>query len=118
MSSLTFFLISCAELALQRIEAQTPLVLSRQISTPNITSKGTLHPRTVSIPTFLSQKRFSSPRKEFPSEKSLVEEIPIQLPTGPVPPTPSTWSWEKVNDSKLRVTIKIPNLVSSASLSF
>lgn len=62
------------ELALQRLEAQTPLILSRQIGTPNIASKGTLHPRTVTIPSFLSPKdtaSASSPNKSKP----LIEEI-------------------------------------------
>lgn len=41
------------ELALQRIEAQTSLMLSRQIGTPNIRSKGKLAPRTVHVSTEL-----------------------------------------------------------------
>ncbi|KAF8235054.1 hypothetical protein L208DRAFT_1451461 [Tricholoma matsutake] len=47
------FKIFLVELALQRLEAQTSLVLSRQIGTPNIASKGKLLPRTVSMPAFL-----------------------------------------------------------------
>lgn len=43
------------ELAFQRIEAQTSgaILLSRQIATPNIASKGKLEPRTVKIPSIL-----------------------------------------------------------------
>ncbi|KAG5646149.1 hypothetical protein DXG03_004202 [Asterophora parasitica] len=41
------------ELALQRIEAQTALALSRQIGTPNIAAKGKLVPRTVLVPSSL-----------------------------------------------------------------
>jgi len=43
------------ELAFQRIEAQTSgsILLSRQIGTPNIASKGKLEPRTVQIPKVL-----------------------------------------------------------------
>ncbi|KAF8154081.1 pre-RNA processing PIH1/Nop17-domain-containing protein [Crassisporium funariophilum] len=44
------FKIFLVELALQRIEAQTSLTLSREIATPNITSKGKLLPRTVHLP--------------------------------------------------------------------
>ncbi|KAF5352947.1 hypothetical protein D9758_007899 [Tetrapyrgos nigripes] len=61
------FKVFIIELALQRIEAQTQLVLSRNIATPNISSKGKLQPRTVSIPSFLAnpltgdQIRQSSP---------------------------------------------------------
>lgn len=38
-----------AELSLQRIESQTGLVLSREIKTPNISSKGKLLPRTAQV---------------------------------------------------------------------
>ncbi|KAF5325404.1 hypothetical protein D9619_009678 [Psilocybe cf. subviscida] len=41
------------ELALQRIEGQTGLILSREIRTPNIASKGKLLPRTATIPASL-----------------------------------------------------------------
>ncbi|KAK2466606.1 hypothetical protein APHAL10511_000864 [Amanita phalloides] len=44
------FKIYLIELALQRVEAQTSLMLSRQIGTPNISSKGKLKPRTVHVP--------------------------------------------------------------------
>ncbi|KAF8200358.1 pre-RNA processing PIH1/Nop17-domain-containing protein [Pholiota molesta] len=47
------FKIFLVELALQRIEAQTGLTLSRAIATPNIASKGKLAPRSVLIPTAL-----------------------------------------------------------------
>ncbi|CAA7261955.1 unnamed protein product [Cyclocybe aegerita] len=47
------FKIFLVELALQRIEAQTGLSLSRNIATPNIASKGKLLPRTVQIPASL-----------------------------------------------------------------
>lgn len=42
------------ELALQRIEAQTTLLLSRQIGTPNILAKGKLEPRKVWVPSWLA----------------------------------------------------------------
>jgi hypothetical protein len=48
-----FLETSSTELALQRIEAQTGLTLSRAIATPNIASKGKLAPRSVLIPTAL-----------------------------------------------------------------
>ncbi|KAF9451321.1 hypothetical protein P691DRAFT_808071 [Macrolepiota fuliginosa MF-IS2] len=47
------FKIFLVELALQRIEAQTSLVLSRQIGTPNIAAKGKLEPRRVWVPAWL-----------------------------------------------------------------
>ncbi|KAF8966944.1 pre-RNA processing PIH1/Nop17-domain-containing protein [Flammula alnicola] len=47
------FKVFLVELALQRIEAQTGLALSRNIGTPNISSKGKLLPRTVQVPSAL-----------------------------------------------------------------
>ncbi|KAJ7737852.1 pre-RNA processing PIH1/Nop17-domain-containing protein [Mycena maculata] len=120
------------ELALQRIEAQTTLVLSRQISTPNIASKGKLLPRTVLIPaSFLSQ----SPSGAL--KKPLIEEIE-RLPAPPAaadvsvpakgkgilkattaasptlnaetaPPRP-TWRWAKTPSGSIEITITIPSL--------
>lgn len=49
------FKIFLVELALQRIEAQTGLTLSRKIGRPNITAKGKLEPRVVRIPNVLIQ---------------------------------------------------------------
>ncbi|KAH6916282.1 hypothetical protein BKA70DRAFT_1395888 [Coprinopsis sp. MPI-PUGE-AT-0042] len=54
------------ELALQRIEAQTGLTLSRKIGRPNIAAKGKLKPRTVRIPTVLLQGADSLGEDEAP----------------------------------------------------
>lgn len=53
-------LTNLIELALQRIEAQASLVLSRQIGTPNIAAKGKLEPRRVWVPTWLAAGKHSS----------------------------------------------------------
>ncbi|KAG5650153.1 hypothetical protein H0H81_000519 [Sphagnurus paluster] len=68
------------ELGLQRIEAQSTLVLSRHIATPNIASKGKLAPRTVLIPDFLAPSP-SSPSSSFTATpqakpKPLIQELP------------------------------------------
>ncbi|KAJ7670525.1 pre-RNA processing PIH1/Nop17-domain-containing protein [Mycena rosella] len=106
------------ELALQRIEAQTPLLLSRQISTPNIASKGKLLPRTVLIPAaFLAAT--APPRP-------LIEELPPPAPAtaakgkGILKPTPAphpdpkagtcTWSWRKTPAGALEITVAVPSL--------
>lgn len=54
-------LIFFAELALQRIEVQTGLALSRAIATPNIASKGKLLPRTITLPSSLIQQKKAKP---------------------------------------------------------
>ncbi|KAJ7434070.1 pre-RNA processing PIH1/Nop17-domain-containing protein [Mycena latifolia] len=121
------------ELALQRIEAQTSLVLSRQISTPNIASKGKLLPRTVLIPSFIpSPSAFTTPKKP------LIEELPPSaiaansnkpdrdIPTkGILKPTAAssvskpnaagtasrpTWSWSKAGNGSIEITISVPLL--------
>ncbi|KAL0952349.1 hypothetical protein HGRIS_006629 [Hohenbuehelia grisea] len=51
------FKIFLIELALQRIEAQSLVSLSRQIKTPNIAAKGKLEKRTVLIPSVLYESR-------------------------------------------------------------
>ncbi|KAG9015633.1 hypothetical protein FRB90_004671 [Tulasnella sp. 427] len=65
------------EIALERVEDRSGLTLSREIATPNIPSKGTLLPRTVSIPTAL------------PAPKPLIQEIPSsEAPLTPVNTAP------------------------------
>ncbi|KAJ3773294.1 pre-RNA processing PIH1/Nop17-domain-containing protein [Lentinula raphanica] len=86
------FKVFIIELSLQRIEAQTQLVLSRQIGTPNIAAKGKLQPRTVSIPSALAHPEASaaeSPVFQSRSEsirKPLIEEIVTQNPSGSTSP--------------------------------
>jgi hypothetical protein len=82
------------ELALQRIEAQTGLVLSRNIGTPNIASKGKLLPRTVQVPAAMLPALTGAPSAsqnptQLPS-KPLIQEV--SAPTNGVAssPTPDT----------------------------
>ncbi|KAJ7145925.1 pre-RNA processing PIH1/Nop17-domain-containing protein [Mycena epipterygia] len=123
------------ELALQRIEAQTSLVLSRQISTPNIASKGKLLPRTVLIPSFLSSSSGpTAPKKPLieevqpaPSEvaasdsksdvstkgilkPTTASSISNALPQTDNAPSRPTWSWSKAENGSIEITIIIPFL--------
>ncbi|KAL0577167.1 hypothetical protein V5O48_004806 [Marasmius crinis-equi] len=119
------FKVFIVELALQRIEAQSGLVLSREIGTPNIAAKGKLEPRAVSLPSFLAQNAAREPPR-----KPLIEEIPdttLETPK-PIPdplPKPKSilkssttetpkrppleWSWINKND-QLRISIAVPHL--------
>ncbi|PBK92670.1 hypothetical protein ARMGADRAFT_1013211 [Armillaria gallica] len=82
------------ELALQRIEVQSGLVLSRRIGTPNIASKGKLGPREVTVPDL-------SASKEKENKKALIEEV---VSTG-------TWVWSKSSQSdRIDIRIAVPNL--------
>ncbi|CCM03227.1 uncharacterized protein FIBRA_05352 [Fibroporia radiculosa] len=78
------------ELAFQRIEAQHGVLLSRQIGTPNIRSKGELLSRTVLIPAALfpenSPARKTSDSKAESVARKLIEEVDPR----PTPPQKST----------------------------
>ncbi|KAF7317950.1 S5A-REDUCTASE domain-containing protein [Mycena kentingensis (nom. inval.)] len=96
------------ELSLQRIEAQTSLLLSREITTPNIASKGKLLPRTALIPDTLP-----------PPTKPLIEEIPpVPPPKGILKPSTqslplpvTTWSWSKMPESgTIEISFPVPLL--------
>ncbi|KAF9074537.1 pre-RNA processing PIH1/Nop17-domain-containing protein [Rhodocollybia butyracea] len=79
------FKLFIIELSLQRIEAQTQLVLSRQIGTPNIAAKGKLQPRTVSIPSLLASPEAKTAEMDSKSrsmKKPLIEEILSNDPSG------------------------------------
>ncbi|KAK0236880.1 pre-RNA processing PIH1/Nop17-domain-containing protein, partial [Armillaria nabsnona] len=77
------------ELALQRIEVQSGLVLSRRIGTPNIASKGKLGPREVTVPDLSTKKE---------KEKALIEEV-------------DSWVWSKSSQSdRIDIRIAVPNL--------
>ncbi|TFK69813.1 hypothetical protein BDN72DRAFT_888209 [Pluteus cervinus] len=110
------FKLFIVELALQRIEAQNPLVLSRQIGTPNVASKGPLHPRTVSIPSFLAPDR-DVPPKPTATRAPLIQEVETRQsdnPIGLVSPSqqdniPLSWSWKKV-EGKLQIRVQVPRL--------
>ncbi|KAJ6524476.1 PIH1 family [Mycena capillaripes] len=124
------FKVFIQELALQRIEAQTSLVLSRQISTPNIASKGKLLPRTVlipsSVPTPTGPKKpliqeLDPPAAAVKGNKSDaavttkgILKATADAPAPPPRPTPSasrpTWSWAKATSGAIEITIHIPLL--------
>ncbi|EDR09406.1 uncharacterized protein LACBIDRAFT_293894 [Laccaria bicolor S238N-H82] len=103
------------ELAIQRIEAQSNIPLSRQIATPNIASKGKLLPRTVNIPSTLL--------KEDPiSKKPLIQELPTDDHAKPNPkgilkrssPRPNSlpleWSWSRLDSGTLNIVFRVPNM--------
>ncbi len=90
------------ELALQRIEIQFGIVLSRTIGTPNIASKGTLAPRTATIP------NIDYVKPEVPTSSNtrpLIEEITPDSDQI----TPLSWTWRKDGDA-LQVRIHVPDL--------
>ncbi|KAK0189713.1 pre-RNA processing PIH1/Nop17-domain-containing protein [Armillaria mellea] len=83
------------ELALQRIEVQSGLVLSRRIGTPNIASKGKLAPREVTVPDLSASP---SPKKE--KKKALIEE---EVSAG--------WVWSKSSQpDRIDIRIAVPDL--------
>ncbi|KAG7447290.1 uncharacterized protein BT62DRAFT_948298, partial [Guyanagaster necrorhizus] len=91
------------ELALQRIEVQSGLVLSRRIGTPNIASKGKLSPREVTVPDL------STKSKE--TKKTLIEEVVAA----------GSWVWSKSPQSdRIDIQITVPRLshklISDATL--
>ncbi|KAH9011600.1 hypothetical protein EDB84DRAFT_1279029 [Lactarius hengduanensis] len=101
------------EHALKQIEVQNTFSLSRTLGKPNITSKGALEQRIVSIPAELFPKdrhRDVSPGNT--STKLLVEEVPV---TSECP----SWTWTK-EDQDIFITIQVPRLthatIASATL--
>jgi hypothetical protein len=70
-------------LALQRVEAQSSLVLSRQIGTPNIASKGKLSPRIVSIPSFLAGDSATNQTTAASVLRPLIQEVGLEA-TSPI----------------------------------
>ena len=134
-----------SELAFQRIEAQYSLLLSRQIGTPNIASKGKVQSRSVLIPTSLYQNTSSDAK---PAGKPLIEELstptassssvkpsPLKgiLKTGSVtsPQTPLQTNstrpqipnvpdldWSRTDDGRLRISLSVPHLVRAFHVSY
>ncbi|EGO20361.1 hypothetical protein SERLADRAFT_453038 [Serpula lacrymans var. lacrymans S7.9] len=116
------------ELSFQRIEAQASIVLSRQISTPNIASKGKPQRRTIHISPTLYPPGHANHR----SAPVLIEEVApgqeavpkiknksAKAPKGilketspgssaPLIRTPS-WAWNK-NETKICVIVTVPGL--------
>ncbi|PIL25928.1 hypothetical protein GSI_11681 [Ganoderma sinense ZZ0214-1] len=128
------------ELAFQRIEAQHSLLLSRQIGTPNIASKGKLQPRSVLVPTSLFS---SAPSTTTHAGAPLIEELPPSLPSPPAArsqpskgilksgpktsqvatqPKSSTTptaslpqlSWSPTDDGHLRIALSVPHLTRAS----
>ena len=116
------------EIALQRIETQTPLVLSRQIGTPNISAKGKLAQRTVTIPSFLATAPAPRAIAEAPTPvvtKPLIEEIsPNQPKKGILKPSTATpsaalgWKWEKQTDGRIKIVVSLPEIVGRSDLTY
>ncbi|KAG6820528.1 hypothetical protein H0H93_015699 [Arthromyces matolae] len=123
MRSLTdpHFKLFLIELALQRIEAQSSLVLSRQIGTPNIASKGKLLPRTVNIPSTESTSHTHTESSTLIQQTPLIQEVPLSgdKPKGILKSTSLSsrdikssrlrWSWSK-EGAKIQIKISVPNL--------
>ncbi|KJA14573.1 hypothetical protein HYPSUDRAFT_150220 [Hypholoma sublateritium FD-334 SS-4] len=132
--------IFLVELSLQRIESKTGLILSREVKTPNISSKGRLFPRTAQVPAALlleTPLAATSPTGTLPvSVSSLVakpsievlpvadNEIPINI--HPVAQAkvhettelkaslpPLDWCWSKDQGGRLRIEVNVPDITSS-----
>ncbi|GAW01721.1 Protein interacting with Hsp90 1 [Lentinula edodes] len=109
------FKVFIIELSVQRIEAQTQLVLSRQIGTPNIAAKGKLQPRTVSIPSLLA--RAEAKAAETRNLESKSRTLLTLYPNNPAQTAAHrdigakidvTWSWYRTDDDRLQIQIEVP----------
>jgi len=129
-SALISILHQSTELALQRIEAQSGLTLSRSIGTPNIASKGKLLPRTVHVPASLLSGSRSKvfDKVEGAKREPLIQEVfgehaPVTQPIQPSPVAPppkdqsrkSAVSGEKDTLPGLRGILKKGSTKSSTS---
>lgn len=117
------------ELALQLIEAQNSISLSRTLGTPNILSKGALKQRAISVPATLfppghHHRAFldNSPSKklieevaDIPAAVSTLDHVPprdpIILHSNGASETPS-WTWMQEGE-EIRITIQVPKLVGN-----
>ncbi|KAG1801014.1 pre-RNA processing PIH1/Nop17-domain-containing protein [Suillus plorans] len=104
------------ELALQRVESHTTLALSRQISTPNIASKGKPVSRQVLVPRNLFPP--GHPHHKSDAKTTLIQELASPTVIAPASKvewilksaTP-TWTWTPTKDHrKIRFIINVPNL--------
>lgn len=124
------------ELGLQRIEAQHSVALSRNISTPNIASKGKLAPRTARIPISLFPAAHAVRAQAEEKKKNLIVEVeptpPSQKPKGILKDasasgarlvksvksngvrttTQPKFQWTK-DGQRIKITVHVPELVSS-----
>jgi hypothetical protein len=122
------------ELAFQRIEAQTSgsILLSRQIGTPNIASKGKLEPRTVQIPRVLypdgHPNRILVGQPNASGKKGLIEVVEEGdgkrkekgkgiLKTGHAGSVIPYWTWSKPS-TKIKIVISVPKLVRACPSSY
>jgi hypothetical protein len=123
------------ERALQQIEVQTSFSLSRTLGTPNITSKGVLEQRAISVPAalFLHDHNRSS---GITPTKRLVEEVPGNVPgvdelrdlhqsfkgfseLHETPVECPSWAWRK-DGQDIFIMVQVPRLthatIASATL--
>ena len=121
------------ECALRQIETQHSISLSRSLGTPNISSKGVLERRDVSVPVSLFPPDYhhrpfvvdESPRKklieEVTSGPTVINASEVDGPNklsfpGRIRPdsnnaveTPS-WTWSQ-QGGEIRITVRVPKLV-------
>lgn len=108
---------------MQQIEVQTSFSLSRTLGTPNITSKGALEQRTISVPAALfPHDHFRSVVNT--STKRLVEEVPGNVPGADESSEPfkglselhktpiecPSWTWRK-DGQDIFIMVQVPRLV-------
>ncbi|EKM52598.1 uncharacterized protein PHACADRAFT_164531 [Phanerochaete carnosa HHB-10118-sp] len=119
----TAFRTFLIELALQRIEAQYGLSLSREIGTPNIASKGKLVPRSALVPLALFPAAHTLKAQVEKDQKRLVEETPAQAtsqPKGILKRGPAVadaggaqerplFEWTKEGE-RIKIIVDVPNL--------
>ncbi|KAG2361373.1 pre-RNA processing PIH1/Nop17-domain-containing protein [Suillus spraguei] len=104
------------ELALQRVESHTSLLLSRQIGTPNIASKGKPVSRQVRVPGLLFPPGHQYHKSD--TKTPLIQELASPVATASTPTVKGilksvvpTWSWTLTKDQrKIRFMINVPNL--------
>ncbi|KAF9483317.1 hypothetical protein BDN70DRAFT_990493 [Pholiota conissans] len=92
------------ELSIQRIENQAGLILSRDIRTPNIASKGKLKPRTADVAaSLLLETPLASSPGDNSSSDLLSSTMKMQL-------TPLDWTWTRDDEGRIRIEIEVPDL--------
>jgi hypothetical protein len=128
-------LTTCVELALQRIEAQHSLALSRQIGTPNIACKGKLAHRTASVPLALFPVSHVLRAEAERNQAKLIEEVDVVAPSGVaqdtakpkgilknvspnVSATPNLdrpgFEWTRDGD-RIKIVVDVPKMVNMSS---
>ncbi|KAN0142163.1 hypothetical protein V8E53_000625 [Lactarius tabidus] len=123
------------ERTLQQIEVQTSFSLSRTLGTPNITSKGVLEQRTISVLAALFPHDHNRSSRITPT-KRLVEEVPGNVPgvdgsidlyqpfkglseLHEIPIECPSWTWRK-DGQDIFIVVQVPRLthatITSATL--